>query len=82
MAIVDPTIQRDAENLANQLINTEPMIEVARLAAKDVGVVNTQAFNNLRKHLTLCYAQGYIRGLRIGRERKVAIAPPMSPFRS
>jgi hypothetical protein len=74
----DPTIEADALNLARAVVNERSAIEVARLTARKCGVVNEKAFNELRTALAYAYAQGYVRGLRMGRARIVAPPPPPS----
>jgi hypothetical protein len=79
MALLDdPTINADARNLTQQVVNSESAIQIARLAARRCGVVNEKAFNALRTDLAYSYAQGYVRGLRIGRAQIVTLPPPPS----
>lgn len=81
MDFADPTIDRDAWNLAQQIINSDPAIQVAHEAARAIGLTQQAAIDHLRQHLALSYAQGYVRGLRVGRERKVMPPPPIGRLR-
>jgi hypothetical protein len=76
MQKLQPQILREVEDLANQIVNTETSIQIARLAAADLGLGSNGAFNLLRKHLVLAYCQGYVLGRRASKTR--IILPPVA----
>ncbi len=73
-------MERKILNLANDTVNQPSAIEIARRVAYKIHLPpEGEAFNELRRQLAYNYAQGYIRGLEIGRARLVRLPPPPTP---
>jgi len=69
-----PHDNQDVLDLAQATINTPAALEIAKIAAKNIGTPPGVAFNQLRFFLAHAYAQGYIRG------RKQRPAEPERPI--
>lgn len=71
-----PHDNQDVIDLAQATINTPAAIEIAKIAAKAIGVPPGVSFNQLRFFLAHAYAQGFVRGRK---GRHAAPEMPVTP---
>ena len=72
---------RRIEQLANETVNQPSAIKIALEVAYKMHLApEGESYNELRRQLAIAYAQGYIRGLDIGRARIVRLPPPPTPL--
>lgn len=70
-----PRDNKNIHDLAQAVVNSPALVEIAKIHARAIGVPPGQQFAELRVALALAYAHGYVRG------RSGQSAEPAMPVR-
>jgi hypothetical protein len=74
--LADPTTMRRIQNFARAVVDHPAHLQIAHQAAVAINRRASTAFTQLRWHLALAYASGYVQGWNTARKTSGDTPPP------